>query len=81
MALRGGNLILIQVLKQENVHVFFPVGMVGGALQYKREAHGNTNGRSTDAFPFHQSSGEPKLLQYNLEAYCNASWRCTAIPF
>ena len=43
----------------------------GGVWQYKWEAYCDTNGRSTDRFPFPQSVGHQK--------YCNRIWRRTAI--
>ena len=49
----------------------------------------NANGRRTaiqmggvlTIFPFPQSVGAPKALQYKLEVYCNTNWRCIAILF
>ena len=52
---------------------------MGDVLQYKWEAYCDTNGRSTDTFPFRQSVGAPKVLQYKLEAYCDTNRRCIAI--
>ena len=52
---------------------------MGGLLQYKCGVCCNTNGRHIaiqmggilTVLPFPQSSWAPKVLQYNLEVYCN----------
>ena len=54
---------------------------MGGVSRYKWEAYCNTNGRSTEVFPFPESSVAPTaiqiggVLQYKLEAYCNTFLR------
>ena len=54
---------------------------MGGVLRYRWEAYCDTNRRSTEVFPFPESSVAPKAQQYKLEAYCNTNWRCIAILF
>ena len=54
---------------------------MGGVLRYKWEAYCDADGRSTEVFPFNESSVAPNALQYKLEAYCNRNWKCIAILF
>ena len=51
---------------------------MGGVLRCKWEAYRDANGRSTEVFPFPESSVAPRALQYKLEAYGNTNWRCIA---
>ena len=44
-----------------------------GVLRYKWEACCDTNGQSTEIFPFVESSVAPKALQYKLQAYYNTN--------
>ena len=59
-------------------HQDFPENIVvqmGGVLRYQWEAYCDTNGRSTEVFPFPESSMAPKAMQYKLEVYCNTFLR------
>ena len=47
----------------------------GDVLQYKWKTYCDTNGRSTEVFPFPGSSVAPKALQYKLDAYYDTNWR------
>ena len=55
---------------------------MGGVLRYTNGRHIaiQMGGVLTD-FPFPQSVGAMKALQYKLEAYCNTNWRCIANTF
>ena len=52
-----------------------------GVLRYKWEAYCDTNGRSTEVFPFPESPVAAKAVQYKLEAYCNTKLEVNCSTF